>query len=170
MRAALHLLPAAISAASNDCRRRLPLVLLPCNDTGTTRVAFTLIVHTYRSKRGADRAAFKNRWKAVQDRVRSICNTRKPSPKPSLEACVAILDEAASLPPPEQAPGGAWVPHDIALSPFRLRSAICSVHVVVTVYLLARICELQDAAALPGIWQVCWRKLCARVVEQFGAR
>lgn len=42
----------------------------------------------------------------MQDRVRSIRNTRKPSPKPTLEECVAILDEAASLPRPEEAPGG----------------------------------------------------------------
>ncbi|CBJ26123.1 conserved unknown protein [Ectocarpus siliculosus] len=62
-----------------------------------------------RSRRGADRAAFKNRWKTVQERVRGIRHTRKPSPKPSLEECVAILDEAASLPPPEQAPGEDFV-------------------------------------------------------------
>lgn len=61
---------------------------------------------TQRSKRGADRAAFKSRWKMVQERVRDIRHARKPSPKPTLEECVAILDEAASLPPPEQAPGG----------------------------------------------------------------
>lgn len=60
-----------------------------------------------RSRRGADRAAFKNRWNTVQERVHRICHTRKHSPKPSLEECVAILDEAASLPSPEQAPGGA---------------------------------------------------------------
>ena len=60
-----------------------------------------------RSKRGADRAAFKTRWRAVQERVRDIRYARKPCRKPTLEECVAILDEAASLPPPEQAPGGA---------------------------------------------------------------
>lgn len=59
-----------------------------------------------RSKRGADRAAFKTRWKAVRERVRDIRYSRKPCRKPTLEECVAILDEAASLPPPEQAPGG----------------------------------------------------------------
>ena len=61
-----------------------------------------------RTRRGADRAAFKNRWNAVQERVRGIRNTRKPSPKPTLEECVAILDEAASLPRPEEAPGGVY--------------------------------------------------------------
>lgn len=60
---------------------------------------------TCRSRRGADRAAFKNRWNAVQERVRDIRQSRKRE-KPTLEECVAILEEAASLPPPEQAPGG----------------------------------------------------------------
>lgn len=44
----------------------------------------------------------------MQERVRGIRNTRKPSPKPTLEECVAILDEAASLPRPEEAPGGMY--------------------------------------------------------------
>lgn len=43
----------------------------------------------------------------MQERVRDIRYARKPCRKPTLEECVAILDEAASLPPPEQAPGGA---------------------------------------------------------------
>eukprot|EP00752_Nemacystus_decipiens_P009884 g8817.t1 len=71
-----------------------------------------------RTRRGADRAAFKNRWNAVQERVRGIRNTRKPSPKPTLEECVAILDEAASLPRPEEAPGEDFVDqaqHAVAL-------------------------------------------------------
>ena len=46
----------------------------------------------------------------MQERVRGIRNTRKPSPKPTLEECVAILDEAASLPRPEEAPGGVQKP------------------------------------------------------------
>eukprot|EP00903_Cladosiphon_okamuranus_P013909 g12937.t1 len=71
-----------------------------------------------RTRRGADRAAFKNRWNAVQERVRGIRNTRKPSPKPTLEECIAILDEAASLPRPEEAPGEDFVDqaqHAVAL-------------------------------------------------------
>lgn len=42
----------------------------------------------------------------LQERVQDIRLSRKRE-KPTLAACVAILDEAASLPPPEQAPGGA---------------------------------------------------------------
>lgn len=58
-----------------------------------------------RSRRGTDRAAFKNRWNVLQERIRDIRHSRKRE-KPTLADCVAILDEAASLPPPEQAPGG----------------------------------------------------------------
>lgn len=48
----------------------------------------------------------------MQERVRDIRHARRLCPKPTLEECVAILDEAAALPPPEQAPGGA----DVCLS------------------------------------------------------
>lgn len=88
------------------------IVLLLCSITLGMFTFHGCILHEllmHRSRRGADRAAFKNRWNAVQERVHRICHTRKHSPKPSLDECVAILDEAASLPSPEQAPGGATV-------------------------------------------------------------
>lgn len=58
----------------------------------------------------------------MQERVRGIRNTRKPSPKPTLEECVAILDEAASLPRPEEAPGGMYL--DCFLAEFLLRQSL----------------------------------------------
>lgn len=42
----------------------------------------------------------------LRERVQDIRHSRKRE-KPTLADCVGILDEAASLPPPEQAPGGA---------------------------------------------------------------
>ncbi|CAM9716479.1 unnamed protein product, partial [Discosporangium mesarthrocarpum] len=85
-----------------------------------------------RSRRGADRTASRNRWTALLERARHIQETAKKirdwkvpdkegkEPKlvvvwqgndqrPTLEECIEILNEAASLPPPEQSPGEGYV-------------------------------------------------------------
>ncbi|CAM9259501.1 unnamed protein product [Choristocarpus tenellus] len=63
-----------------------------------------------RSRRGADRMALRNRWKVLQERVRDI-QCRKRDNKATLRECVEVLTEAASLPPPEQSPGGGYKMH-----------------------------------------------------------
>jgi hypothetical protein len=67
---------------------------------------------TERGRRGADRAEFKSRWKSIQTVTQSLLSHSTPSSskKPSLSACMDVLNDAASLPTPEQSPGDDWVP------------------------------------------------------------
>ncbi len=62
-------------------------------------------------RRGADRAEYKARWRNILRSTEGyiLFANSQSSFKPSLQACVDILNDASSLPPPEQSPGEDFV-------------------------------------------------------------
>ncbi len=62
-------------------------------------------------RRGADRAEYKARWRNILRSAEGyiLYANSQSSFKPSLQACVDILNDASLLPPPEQSPGEDFV-------------------------------------------------------------
>ncbi len=62
-------------------------------------------------RRGADRAEYKARWRNILRTAEEyvLYANNQPSLKPSLQACVDVLNDASSLPLPEQSPGEDFV-------------------------------------------------------------
>ncbi len=62
-------------------------------------------------RRGADRAEYKARWRNILRSAEGyiLYANNQSSFKPSLKACIDILNDASTLPPPEQSPGEDFV-------------------------------------------------------------
>ncbi len=62
-------------------------------------------------RRGADRAEYKARWRNILRTAEEyiLYANSQSSLKPSLQACIDVLNDASSLPPPEQSPGEDFV-------------------------------------------------------------
>ena len=90
-------------------------VLLPLRVDVTPAPTHVVLSRVGRS-RGADRASLKVHWNQVLEDAKDaiqLARAESYQSRPRAEQLFEILDEAATLPVPEQAPGGNEVAHPV---------------------------------------------------------